>query len=880
MRKFLLIFIAGLVLPYTLFSQDLSREISVKFKKSAIKDVILKLGEVAGLQFSYSSQLIPLDKEITYKANSRQVSAVLNDVFTLNGINFAIVENQVVLTPAKDSELKPRNSRSFTISGLVRDKKTGELLIGASVWPDEIPKGAVTNAFGFFSLTLPEGKYSVNISFLGYEKITIHLNLDKDLFLKQELDYNILEIETVEVTYSDSSGTFNNLPLGEVQMREKDFGRLTGLSGTCDIIKSLQSVPGITLSGDGSSFFNVRGGNSDQNLILIDDAPIYNPSHLFGFFTAPLPGSIKEINVYKGDFPAGFGGRLSSVIDIRTKDGNMNNLSFTGNINPFVSDLLFEGPLKKAKHSFLLSLRKSNLAWLNYMRPENSSLKILFFDINSKFNFRLSDYDRLYITFYTGYDEFGRMISSKIRNFGMSWNNILGTVRWNHIYNSKLFSNTTLYFSDYNYYLYFTSNPYDYWNSSVMNYGIKSDFTYFLSPQNTVKGGFEIASEYFNPGNLKLSEESGFQSLPSVSEYRTSEFTLYLSNILIPIRKLTLRCGIRVPVRLNTGPSTIYTFNTLHNVIDTLYVNKNSEYSRFIKFEPRVNISYNVTGSNIIVACYNRVNQFEQIISNSTSPFNSLEVLIPSGPNILPQQSDQFSLGYSGLAVSKRFQFSTDVFYRKYINQVDYEEHPNLLFNPLIEGELRFGEAESYGAELTLKKNSGKFNGWANYTYSRVLKKTEEINKGNVYPATYDRPHNFNMNLAYRINNRLNLTANWQYITGQAITTPTGFFYYNGYSIPLYNTKNNDRLPDYHRLDFSAEYRLNKNEKKYSHSLNFTLYNVYGRENPISVNFNKIADDNGNFVVPTDLNGNYERIPTSISLLGIVPSVTYKFRFL
>ncbi len=864
------------------YSQDLSKEISVKFKKEPLENVINIISQSAQIQFSYSSQLIPLKKEITYKAKKKKISEILDQVLKTNGINYSIIENQVVLTPMGNSmaeDSKSGTKKLYTVSGFVKDKKTGEVLIGASIYPSGKSMGTATNAFGFYSLTLPEGNYNLNVSFVGYSTFSSPVSLNKNILLSVVLDYSTVEIETIEVVENDSISAINNNTLNAVKMTSKEFDRISGLSGNADIIKSLQSVPGINMFGDGSAFFYVRGGNTDQNLILIDDAPIYNPSHLFGFFTALVPNAIKEMNVYKGDFPANFGGRLSSVIDIRTKDGNINNMSFSGNLGPYVSDVTIEGPFKKEKHSFFISARKSNLDWLNLSRSESSTLKMLFFDINLKLNFKLSPNNRLFVTLYDGYDEFSRMVNSKTRNFGISWKNALGTIRWNHIFNSKLFSNTTLYFSKYDYYLYFSRNPDDYWNSSILNKTLKSDFTYYLNPQNTIKAGIELSSHYSNPGNISLSDPTLLQSVPKVSSYNSNELNFYLCNEQHIGSKFLIRYGIRLPYWQNAGPVNIYYFDVNHQVSDTLSIQDNSVYSRFLLPEPRLNINYLINQNSSLKACYNHSKQFEQVISNSTSPFNSLEVLIPCGPNILPQKSDYFSLGFTKTTPKKKIQFSSEAYYRKYNNQVDYEEHPNLLFNPLIEGELRFGEAWSYGAEFLIKKSEGHLTGWLSYTYSRVFKKTEEVNNNDAYPASYDRPHNINMNISWFTKKRWSFSANWQYLTGETITTPSGFYYYNGYSIPVYNEKNNDRLPDYHRLDISIGFRISKPGKKFQHNICFTLYNVYRRKNPISINFNKIIDEDGNYVVPSDLNGNYEKVPTAISVAGIIPSITYKFNF-
>jgi hypothetical protein len=875
---FLLFFISNIS-----FAQDLTKKISVTLKDVALIDVIDKISALGNIQFSYSPQLIPIDKKISIKAKNKTVKEVLDKVFTENGIDYTIVENQIILKPSKTEALsaveKPKEKIKYTISGYLKDKKTGEVLIGASVYAQGTTLGTSCNPYGFYSLTLPEGTYDVVFSFIGYKSISQNIELKENKNISSELEESLTEIKAVVITAKDQEEEIKDNQQSIMKLSPKTMKQLPGFLGDVDIIKSLQAVPGIKSYGDGSTLFYVRGGNSDQNMILIDEAPIYNPSHLFGFFSAIAPDAIKDVEAYKGDFPLNYGGRLSSVIDIRTKDGNMKDPSFSGSIGPFTSNITVEGPIKKNKSSFFLSGRRANINWLANLGSVNKNLKINFFDINGKVNYKFSDNDRFYMTFYLGNDAFSRIATSSVHTFGISWNNILGTVRWNHIYNKKLFSNTTLYSSRYNYYLYLSKELSEYWNSSIANKTLKSDYTYYLNPQNTIKAGIELGSHSSNPGNVHLSDKVTQQSVPEIPKYSSREVDFYFSNEQKLSKKFSTRYGIRLPVWQNRGATTVYYFNTNYNVMDTLLIGENDVYSTFVCPEPRINLNYAINNKSSLKASYCRTSQFVQVLSNSTSPFNSLEVWVPSGPNIKPQKADLYALGYFRSLFKSKVEFSAETFYKHFYNQIDYKDHANMLFNPLIEGELRFGKAWSYGAEIMLRKQEGKFTGWLGYTYSRVFKQIEGVNKDQVYPASYDRPNNICMNLSYNPNYRWSFSANWIYLTGGAITTPIGFYSYNGYTVPIYGDKNNDRLPDYHRLDLSVTFRINKAEKRYKHSLVLTLYNAYGRKNPISENFDKIFDDNGNIVVPANMDGSNEIIPTSISVIGFVPSITYNFKF-
>jgi hypothetical protein len=378
---------------------------------------------------------------------------------------------------------------------------------------------------------------------------------------------------------------------------------------------------------------------------------------------------------------------------------------------------------------------------------------------------------------------------------------------------------------------------------------------------------------------VHLSDKVTQQSVPEIPKYSSREVDFYMSNEQQLSKKFSTRYGIRLPVWQNRGATTVYYFNVNNEVMDTLQIGANDVYSTFVCPEPRINLNYAINSKSSLKASYCRTSQFVQVLSNSTSPFNSLEVWVPSGPNIKPQKADLYALGYYRSLFNSKFDFSAETFYKQFYNQIDYKDHANMLFNPLIEGELRFGKAWSYGAEIMLRKQEGKFTGWLGYTYSRVFKQIEGVNKNQVYPASYDRPNNICVNLSYNPNYRWSFCANWIYLTGGAITTPIGFYSYNGYTVPIYGDKNNDRLPDYHRLDLSVTFRINKPEKRYKHSLVLTLYNAYGRKNPISENFDKIFDDNGNIVVPANIDGSNEIIPTSISVIGFVPSITYNFKF-
>jgi len=879
-----LILLVLLLLVRIALSQDLNKQISIVANDQPLGEVIRQISETGKIYFSYNSQTIPVGLKITIQAHDRTIKDILDEVLTKNGIDYFIIENQVILKMKNSDVLNnpdriTTESKRFTINGFLKEKSTGEVLIGANVYLKGTSTGTTTNAYGFYSLTVPEGDYYLIFSFIGYKSEIQYLPLKGNQNISIELEKANLDIKEIEIIENNNESDLQNNHLSEIKLSPKVLTQLPGFVGDVDVIKALQVIPGIKSFGDGSAFFYVRGGESDQNLLLIDEAPIYNPSHLFGFVSALAPDAINDVQAYKGDFPANYGDRLSSVIDIKSKDGNMKRFGFSGNIGPYSSNLSLEGPIIKNKCSFFISGRKSTLSWLRNINTALKSFDITFFDINTKLNLKINNNNRLFVTFYWGEDMLNRNTDVALQTYGISWNNIVGTFRWNHIFNPKLFSNTTIYYSQYNYYLFTSKKLTDFWNSSIAHTTFKTDFTYYINPKNTLKSGLEVSYHFSNPGNVSIFDTAVQNNAPEVPKYRSMEYVFYVSNEQKIGRKIYFRYGLRLPLWQDIGPTTIYYFNTLHQVSDTIHVGKNSTYATFISPEPRLLIQYSINELSALKASYTRTTQFIQVLSNSTSPFTSLEVWAPSGPNIQPQKADQYALGYYMKLFRSTLNFSSEIFYKRFYNHIDYTDHANMLYNPLIEGELRFGKAYSYGIEIMLRKPEGKFTGWIGYTYSRAFIQTDGVNSGQIYPAFYDRPHDVCINLSYNTNKHWAFSANWMLLSGAAITTPIGFYSYNGYSVPVYGHKNNDRLPVYHRLDLSVTYNISKPNNRFQHSLILTLYNAYGRYNPFSVDFNKILTDNGEFVVPSNLIGGYELVPTTISVAGIIPSVNYIFKF-
>ena len=684
-------FFCSILISHSVFSQDLEKKITLIVKKQSLGEVIRKIGDEGKILFSYNPQSLPLDLKITVKARNKTVREVLDLVLKKNGINYFILENQVVLKMnPKDEADKAREKSAVamkhTISGYLKDKASGEVLIGANVYIRDTHLGTTTNSYGFYSITLPANPYQLVFSYIGYKDFLMIINLEKDEDATIEMETSSVAIKEVVIQSKNKQEETLNSSLGEFRFSAKTLSQLPGFAGNLDIIKSLQAVPGIKSYGDCSSLFYVRGGNSDQNLILIDEAPIYNPSHLFGFFSVLAPDAINEMTVFKGDFPAKYGGRLSSVIDIKARNGNLKRFGFSGNIGPYASELTLEGPIVKDKSSFILSGRISTLNWLNNLHSSLKSFDILFYDVNAKVNFKLNTNNRFYLTFFYGYDRFGQTNEYSYPTSGMSWNNMAGTFRWNHTFSNKVFSNTTLCYSRYQYYLYIDNEQKDVWNSAIYGLTFKTDFTWYLSPKNTLRAGVEITDHNSNPGNVSLPNNQTDPAAYPIAKYHSMEYDFYLGNDQIIGERISVSYGIRLPVWQDLGPTIVYHFDGYHNFIDSSKVSNLSTYSTFFSPEPLINIRFMLNDRSSIKASYSRTTQFFQVLSSSVSPFTSLEVWAPCGPNIKPQKADQVSLGYYTQVFRKKLNFSAEIFYNMFHDHIDYKDHANILFNHLLEG--------------------------------------------------------------------------------------------------------------------------------------------------------------------------------------------------
>lgn len=749
-----------------------------------------------------------------------------------------------------------------TISGTIYDSGTGETIVGATVTVIGGSNiGAVSNAYGFYSLSIPEGSHTIEVRFIGYKTIDRSIALNEDLKLDFKLETDALVIGEAVVTGIARNEQVTSSEMGIEKLNIKEVSRIPVLFGEQDVMKVLTLTPGVKTTGEGSGGMFVRGGNASQNLILLDEAIVYNPNHLLGFFSTFNSDAIKDLTLYKGTAPADFGGRISSVMDVQMNEGNNQEFRFGGGIGLISSRLNVEGPIVKDKGSFLITGRRT-YADLFLKLSSNEGLnqnRLYFYDLSLKTNYRINDNNKVFVSGY-----FGRDVLSFADRFGIDWGNATATVRWNHIWGPKLFSNTSLIYSDYDYKVSITRDVDDFSLSSVIkNWNLKQEFEYFLSNQSKFKFGFCSIYHTITPGQVEVSEDSDIN--PVVLEDRYAlENGVYLSHNWQPTRRLNLEYGLRLTSFSLLGEGHFYSYSE-GEVTDTSYYNRGEIVQTYLNLEPRLNLAYILNESSSIKLGYSRNTQNLHLLQNSNSS-TPTDIWIASSKNVAPEIGDQLSLGLFKNFNENRFQFSAEVYYRWMQNQIDLKNGAEIRANEHIEGELLFGKGRAYGLELMLKKKYGKFSGWTAYTLSRTERQINGINDGNWYPARQDATHDLSIVGVYDVNQKWSLSATWVYNTGNAVTMPSGKYQVNGATEFYYTERNGYRMPDYHRLDIGATRNL-KTQKNFESSLNFSMYNAYGRKNAYTIDFEEDPND------PT------KTTAVMTYLFTFVPSISYNFKF-
>lgn len=759
-----------------------------------------------------------------------------------------------------------------TLSGYIKDKSNGEVMIGATCYFPDIKKGITSNEYGYYSITVPGGQHTVVFSYVGYTSQTLTLDMGKSQILDVALVDNSQLIVEVTVFGFAKDHNVNSTDMSVEKLPVALIKKLPSFMGEVDILKTITLLPGIQSVGEGSSGLYVRGGGPDENLMLLDEAPVYNASHLLGFFSVFNSDAIKDIQVYKGGIPAEYGGKASSVIDIRMKDGNSQRLSGQAGIGNISSKLTLEGPIIKDKWSFILSGRRTyadvvgKMAGIEALKDN----QLYFYDLNLKTNIQFSQKDRLYISAYTGDDYFklGEALY-------MRWGNITGTLRWNHVFNGKLFSNTSLIYSKYDYSLGVPSNSADQfdWSSRIEDYNLKQDFTWFLNTNNQIDFGVNIIKHRFQPGNIDVNQESFFQPL-KLTNYNAISSAAYISNEQKFGELLTVKYGLRLSLFQQIGEGKVREYlNPLapkdDEVINqTSYKTNDKIGSPFINLEPRISARLSTGENSSIKTSYNRMVQNLHLISNTNSP-TPLDIWLPSNKYIQPLIVNQVAVGYFRNFFKNTFETSVELYYKDMQNVLDYKDGAELFLNEDLETELLTGTGNAYGMELMVKKLSGRFTGWVSYTLARSMREIPGINNGNPYPSTYDRTHDLSVVTNYEFSKRLTLSGSWIFSTGNPVTYPAAKYDIQGNTLFYYSDRNSQRIPSYHRLDLSFTYDFKKNEyRKFKQSINVSLYNVYARRNAYSISFRQ-NEDNAAVIEATRL-----------SIVGtIIPSITYNITF-
>jgi len=753
--------------------------------------------------------------------------------------------------------------KKFTISGIIKDGSTGETLIGATVIIKEMPQsGATANSYGFYSLSATEGDYTIIYSFVGYEPVSQAVSLHKDASINIALNAkNNLQ----EVVISDKTPNNDNVLSAQMGVEKLDMSQINNVPvifGEKDILKTISLLPGVEAASEGNTGYYVRGGGSDQNLILLDEATVYNASHLFGFFSTFNSDAIKDASLYKGGMPAEYGGRLSSVLDVKMNEGNSKEFTAEGGLGLISSRLKIEGPIVKDKGSFMISARRTYIdLFLKASTDTNvRGSSLYFYDLNAKFNYHFDDKNTLYLSGYFGKDVLGLQ-----NTFGTNWGNSTGTLRFNHIFNSKLFSNTSLIYSNYNYMIqsFITGNQFKA-TSAINDFNLKEDFQYFINPKHTLTFGINAVDHDLKPGSVTSTPTSVSNNNTVQSRYGI-ETAAYISDDWHVNKKINLMYGVRFSDILLLGPGTFNTYDALGNVLTSVNYGSGSLVKSYFNIEPRFSASYVLDEQNSIKLSYNRNTQNVHILNNSTSS-TPTDLYVLSSNNIKPEIGDQISTGYFKNFSDNAFEFSGEVYYKLLQNQIDYKNGAQLISNPNVESQLVYGVGRAYGLELFLKKKYGKFNGWIGYTLSRTEGKFNGINNDNYFPNTYDRTHDLSVVGIYELNKCWKLSSTFVYLTGNAVTYPTGKYEVGGLTTFYYSSRNGYREPPTDHLDLGATLE-GKQHKKYHSSWTFGIYNVYNRRNPYTITF---QDSKTN-------PGTTEAVETS--LFGIIPSVTWNFKF-
>ena len=843
----------GIPVPEALY-----KRISIDLNQVSLRDAFSQIAEKGRFYLNYSETVIPTDAKISIHLENERAIDVLKAVLKQTDLDFVVSKGgQIVLV--KSTFIG--SSKKYTLSGFITDAKTGEVLMGTNVYIERYRTGCSSNVYGFYSLTLPAGEYVVRYYFIGYKPEERHVLLDRNIKEDVELTETIIPGRTVTVTAEIPDHNVTSTELGTIQLAPQKVCQVPILLGEQDIFRTIHLLPGVAPAREGDCGFYVRGGNSDQNLVLLDEAPVYNAVHFLGTFSVFNSDAIKNVKLIKGSAPPKYGGRLSSVLDIQMNEGNLKNFHGDGGIGLIFSRLTLQGPIVKDKCSFMISGRRTYVDLIaRLISQEARNARFYFYDFNTKINYRLGDKDRLFLSGYFGNDVLGAVEENSDEGANLSWGNKTGTCRWNHIYSDRFFSNASVVYSRFKYGMKAGDKEDEIeYTSTVSDLTLKEDFEYFIDPRHTVNFGLQYLYHTYQPARLRIDDDFDM----CIGKRRAHEAALYLSHTWSMMDRWTLDYGVRYFLFSVVGNKDLFDPEEMDDAPDDFW---NVEFHQNEKkvyggFEPRISANVRLNAASSLKFGFARNYQNVHLLSSSTTG-TPLDVWQPSSSKVRPQRSDQVSVGYFRNFKDNMYEMAIELFYKDMRNQIDFQDGANPVFSSFFESDLAFGKGWAYGAELFVRKQFGRLTGWLGYTLSRSKRKFEDINHGKPFPARIDRPHDFSAVCIYQMNDRWTLSANWVYFSGTPVTIPYGNYSIDGRVVHAYTSRNGYRMPAYHRLDIGVTLKTKRHG-----SWNFTLYNAYGRRNVYTILFRENAQN------PAMTEA------VRLSICSFIPSISYNFTF-
>jgi len=846
--------------------------IDIAHYNSPLREILDDISAQSGLLFVYNSEQINDQRTLDIRIRQKDLDNVLTQLSNKLEFDYVIIDKQIILKARKTEHVTApsQNASTATISGYILDSKTREPLIGAVVSVENEPLGTTTNAVGYYSLTLDKGSYTLVYAYLGYQREYLPVIHNGNDVINMSLSPTDLQLEAITITGTHQSLNARDLLHRSSNLNVDDFNKYSGLVLGGDVVGILSTDHGITRISDCSAFYSVNGGFKDQNLVLIDDAPIYHPSHLFGFYSSVAPQAINSIEAYTSDFPLKYGGRLSSITDIRTKDGSLGKLGACVEATPLTTSVRLETPILRDKITATANYRKSTLGWAASLLNRDGDFS--FYDIHGKVHLKLSDKDRMYVSIFNGSDYYSNLETGN--NYAVSWKNLAATIRTYRVIGPRMHMSHTMYFGQYKYKVYTNDDHSNFWNNRIGNITLRNDLTYNLTPRHLARLGLEYSYHIFMPAKLYISNMKSNSGLQTGNADNAVLYTGAESNIS---KKITLKYGARLNTWSNYGPAKSYVFDEQLRKWDTISY-PNGKFNTYWRIEPRISALIMPYSRLAIKLSAERNVQFQHMLSNSISPFTTLDLWIPSGKTFKPQESHNYTM--SATLKLRETNLWACVFHKKFNNLTEYRQHANMLMNQYIETEFYHnGEAWSSGLEVSAEKNTGKLRAKASYTYTYSLRYTPELYSYKYIPDN-SIPHALHLMLQYSITPRLVAKADWNLTSGIPYTKPVGFYYYSEYKIPYYGERNNARLPNYHKLNMALEYTLKKaRNSTISHKITLSVYNVYNRDNYLMVSYNKIETDKGTYEIPSNYIKENDFVATGLTLPGLVPMLSYQIQY-